>query len=69
MVIGWGVLVPLGIMSSIYRSKIQGGADGTWLKYHARLQVCGVCVPTVNLSQLFVWETSFCLLILACIAV
>lgn len=41
MMLGWGILLPFGILSAIYRSRIADGKDGIWLKYHARLQVSG----------------------------
>jgi len=48
MLLGWGILLPFGILASIFRSRIAGGVGGTWLKYHARLQVAGA--PPSSLS-------------------
>lgn len=49
MLLGWGVLLPMGIYSSIFRSQVASGANGIWLKYHARLQVTGVVLGFVAL--------------------
>jgi len=50
MLLGWGLLLPLGILASIYRSRVADGADGIWLKYHARMQVSGVVLGCVAVA-------------------
>lgn len=55
MMLGWGILLPLGILSSIFRSQIADGSGGIWLKYHARLQVAGASRSII----IFVSEATF----------
>lgn len=46
MLLGWGILLPLGILASIVRSRFSVGDDGrsTWLQWHRNLQLAGAAI-------------------------